>query len=78
MNEPWNICIEMVEMLIFDGAEEQEWPHSSYPPWAHGPGYIVSEDIARFIVKGHQEMELMVKLMIHIQYSSCEEFKVEI
>ncbi|KAL8486075.1 hypothetical protein ACS0TY_022977 [Phlomoides rotata] len=39
---------------------EEEWPHSSYPPWAHGPGYILSEDIARFIVQGHQDMELML------------------
>ncbi|XP_021889538.1 hydroxyproline O-galactosyltransferase GALT3 [Carica papaya] len=36
----------------------EEWPHASYPPWAHGPGYIVSRDIAKFIVRGHQEMDL--------------------
>ncbi|XP_051130032.1 hydroxyproline O-galactosyltransferase GALT3 [Andrographis paniculata] len=39
---------------------EEEWPRSSYPPWAHGPGYVISQDIARFIVKGHQEMNLML------------------
>lgn len=38
----------------------KEWPHASYPPWAHGPGYIVSRDIAKFIVRGHQEMDLQV------------------
>ncbi|XP_059631993.1 hydroxyproline O-galactosyltransferase GALT3 [Cornus florida] len=37
---------------------EEEWPHSSYPPWAHGPGYIISRDIAKFIVQGHQERDL--------------------
>ncbi|KAG8372828.1 hypothetical protein BUALT_Bualt12G0107600 [Buddleja alternifolia] len=37
---------------------DEEWPHSSYPPWAHGPGYIISQDIARFIVQGHQQREL--------------------
>lgn len=51
---------------LFDGAKdgyfEQEWPHSSYPPWAHGPGYILSEDIATFIVQGHKDMDLMVKI----------------
>ncbi|KAH9684007.1 Hydroxyproline O-galactosyltransferase GALT3 [Citrus sinensis] len=36
----------------------EEWPHSSYPPWAHGPGYIISRDIAKFIVQGHQERDL--------------------
>ncbi|CAO2838391.1 unnamed protein product [Amaranthus hypochondriacus] len=37
---------------------EEEWPKDSYPPWAHGPGYIVSRDIAKFIVRGHQERDL--------------------
>ncbi|XP_058076945.1 hydroxyproline O-galactosyltransferase GALT3-like isoform X1 [Magnolia sinica] len=37
---------------------EKEWPHASYPPWAHGPGYIISRDIAKFIVQGHQERNL--------------------
>ncbi|KAK9288222.1 hypothetical protein L1049_016671 [Liquidambar formosana] len=36
----------------------EEWPHASYPPWAHGPGYIISRDIAKFIVHGHQERDL--------------------
>ncbi|KAK6913634.1 Galectin, carbohydrate recognition domain [Dillenia turbinata] len=36
----------------------QEWPKGSYPPWAHGPGYIISQDIAKFIVQGHQEGSL--------------------
>jgi beta-1,3-galactosyltransferase len=38
----------------------QEWPHDAYPPWAHGPGYIISRDIAKFIVRGHQERDLKV------------------
>ncbi|XP_042521206.1 hydroxyproline O-galactosyltransferase GALT3 [Macadamia integrifolia] len=38
----------------------KEWPHPSYPPWAHGPGYIISRDIAKFIVQGHQEGHLML------------------
>ncbi|KAJ8766232.1 hypothetical protein K2173_022291 [Erythroxylum novogranatense] len=36
----------------------EEWPHDSYPPWAHGPGYIISQDIAKYIVQGHHEREL--------------------
>ncbi|KAI3834069.1 hypothetical protein MKX03_035865 [Papaver bracteatum] len=37
---------------------DEEWPHSLYPPWAHGPGYVLSRDIAKFIVQGHQERYL--------------------
>lgn len=36
----------------------EEWAHDSYPPWAHGPGYIMSRDIAKFIVQGHQQRDL--------------------
>ncbi|KAF5183815.1 Hydroxyproline o-galactosyltransferase galt3 [Thalictrum thalictroides] len=36
----------------------EEWPHALYPPWAHGPGYILSRDIVKFIVQGHQERNL--------------------
>lgn len=39
----------------------KEWPHALYPPWAHGPGYIISRDIAKFIVRGHLERDLKVK-----------------
>ncbi|CAK8563846.1 unnamed protein product [Lathyrus sativus] len=35
-----------------------EWPHDTYPPWAHGPGYVISRDIAKFVVFGHQERKL--------------------
>ncbi|CAH9129570.1 unnamed protein product [Cuscuta epithymum] len=38
----------------------EEWPHSSYPPWAHGPGYIISRDIAKFIVQGHKKRDFML------------------
>ncbi|ONK78786.1 uncharacterized protein A4U43_C02F22420 [Asparagus officinalis] len=37
---------------------QEEWPHDMYPPWAHGPGYIISRDIAKFIVQGHRERNL--------------------
>ncbi|KAJ8435754.1 hypothetical protein Cgig2_003176 [Carnegiea gigantea] len=36
----------------------KEWPKDSYPPWAHGPGYVISRDIAKFIVQGCQEGDL--------------------
>ncbi|KAG6496865.1 beta-1,3-galactosyltransferase GALT1-like [Zingiber officinale] len=41
----------------------QEWPDEKYPPWAHGPGYVVSRDIAESVHKRHKEGSLkMFKL----------------
>ncbi|CAI5469477.1 unnamed protein product [Closterium sp. Yama58-4] len=30
---------------------EEEWPETNYPPYANGPGYIITRDIASFIVR---------------------------
>ncbi|KAI5017134.1 hypothetical protein ZWY2020_037512 [Hordeum vulgare] len=38
----------------------KEWPVETYPPWAHGPGYIISRDIAKFVVRGHLERTLQL------------------
>lgn len=38
----------------------KEWPEETYPPWAHGPGYVVSHDIANSISKRHQSGQLKV------------------
>lgn len=41
----------------------EEWPEDTYPPWAHGPGYVVSSDIATTIYKKHKRGRLkMFKL----------------
>ncbi|GAB4840019.1 hypothetical protein Ancab_020728 [Ancistrocladus abbreviatus] len=32
----------------------EEWPEETYPPWAHGPGYVVSRDIANAVSMRHQ------------------------
>lgn len=54
----WNfICL----VAFFTVKEMQEWPYDIYPPWAHGPGYIISRDIAKFVVGGHQELTLQVR-----------------
>ncbi|CAH9119230.1 unnamed protein product [Cuscuta europaea] len=31
----------------------EEWPEDIYPPYANGPGYIISRDIAQYIVSEH-------------------------
>ncbi|KAL8218785.1 hypothetical protein R6Q57_022158 [Mikania cordata] len=41
----------------------KEWPEEKYPPWAHGPGYVVSHDIAKAINNKHKKGHLkMFKL----------------
>jgi hypothetical protein len=42
----------------------QEWPEESYPPWAHGPGYIVSQDIAKEVYRKHKRGELKVHALL--------------
>lgn len=36
----------------------EEWPEEAYPPYANGPGYIVSSDIAEYIVSKFEEHKL--------------------
>ncbi|PIN03088.1 Galactosyltransferase [Handroanthus impetiginosus] len=36
----------------------EEWPEEIYPPYANGPGYIISCDIANFIVSRHKSHSL--------------------
>ncbi|XP_010258334.1 PREDICTED: beta-1,3-galactosyltransferase GALT1-like isoform X2 [Nelumbo nucifera] len=41
----------------------EEWPEETYPPWAHGPGYVVSQDVAKSVYKRHKKGRLkMFKL----------------
>ncbi|KAK8710152.1 hypothetical protein V6N13_145491 [Hibiscus sabdariffa] len=41
----------------------EEYPKRTYPPWAHGPGYAVSNDIAKAVYTKHKEGTLrMIKL----------------
>ncbi|XP_047307763.1 hydroxyproline O-galactosyltransferase GALT2-like [Impatiens glandulifera] len=36
----------------------EEWPEEVYPPYANGPGYIISSDIAKYIVSQHTKTQL--------------------
>ncbi|XP_047316789.1 LOW QUALITY PROTEIN: hydroxyproline O-galactosyltransferase GALT6 [Impatiens glandulifera] len=36
----------------------EEWPEADYPPYANGPGYIVSSDIADFIISEYESHRL--------------------
>ena len=39
----------------------KEWSEEKYPPWAHGPGYVVSLDIAKAVYKRFNEGRLKVR-----------------
>ncbi|KAK9085919.1 hypothetical protein Sjap_026330 [Stephania japonica] len=36
----------------------EEWPEEVYPPYANGPGYVISIDVARFVVSQHANQSL--------------------
>ncbi|KAI6705970.1 hypothetical protein NL676_008932 [Syzygium grande] len=36
----------------------EEWSGDIYPPYANGPGYVISSDIAKFIVSQHRNRSL--------------------
>ncbi|XP_044478236.1 hydroxyproline O-galactosyltransferase GALT2-like [Mangifera indica] len=36
----------------------EEWPEEVYPPYANGPGYVISSDIAKFISSKHSNQSL--------------------
>ena len=39
----------------------QEWPEEAYPNYANGPGYVISSDIARYIVSEFDNQTLRVR-----------------
>nr|XP_043622577.1 hydroxyproline O-galactosyltransferase GALT2 [Erigeron canadensis] len=38
----------------------EEWPEAVYPTYANGPGYIISSDIAKFIISQHAKRKLRI------------------
>ncbi|GKV14394.1 hypothetical protein SLEP1_g25284 [Rubroshorea leprosula] len=51
-------CITSNCSLFFVYDELQEWPEEDYPPYANGPGYILSSDIAQFVVAEFEKHKL--------------------
>ena len=47
----------------------QEWPEEDYPPYANGPGYVLSSDIAHFIVSEFEKHKLRVTLSLSLSLS---------
>ncbi|CAN6479926.1 unnamed protein product [Victoria cruziana] len=48
----------------------EEWPEEDYPPYANGPGYVVSSDIAEFVVSEFEKHSLRVSKDDEVQSSS--------
>lgn len=56
----------------------QEWPQEVYPPYANGPGYVISSDIAKFIVLQHGNQSLRVcntKMLLSISFHLDDSFR---
>ncbi|MBA0630810.1 hypothetical protein Godav_002871 [Gossypium davidsonii] len=54
----------------------EEWPEEDYPPYANGPGYIISSDIAQFIVAEFEKHKLRVSdsvsaIVITSRFDNC-------
>lgn len=55
----------------------EEWPEAVYPPYANGPGYIISADIARFILAQHANQSLRLFKMEDVSMGMwVEQFNV--
>ncbi|KAB1216700.1 putative beta-1,3-galactosyltransferase 18 [Morella rubra] len=52
----WEVTYEVPENLL--ALIPLEWPEEDYPPYANGPGYILSSDIAHFIVSEFEKRKL--------------------
>lgn len=55
----WSSALIRIESCSF--VDVKEWPEETYPPWAHGPGYVVSSDIAKTISSKQRKGRLKVK-----------------
>lgn len=40
-----------------------DWPFETYPPWAHGAGYLLSVDLARQIGCGAAALSLQGRIL---------------
>jgi hypothetical protein len=58
-------------MIVFNSLfiNAQEWAEEEYPTYANGPGYIISSDIAKFIVSNFEEHTLKVCSQMNLCYS---------
>jgi hypothetical protein len=48
----------------------QDWVEEEYPPYADGPGYIISSDIAQYITSEFEWQKLKVRMQIVFFFQS--------
>lgn len=53
--------MDSLSNLVITETLLKEWQEETYPPFANGPGYIVSNDIARTVSKKHRKGRLKVR-----------------
>lgn len=54
----------------------EEWPRATYPPYADGPGYIISSDIANFVVLEMEKGRLNVSSLCFNMFCSLCSFSM--
>lgn len=61
-------CTYVPFLIVFNSLfiNSQEWAEEEYPTYANGPGYIISSDIAQFIVSNFEEHKLKVRSQMNI------------
>jgi Galactosyltransferase/Variant SH3 domain/Galactoside-binding lectin len=57
---------------------ESEWPFEYYPPFAHGPGYLLSRKLAEVIVEAHMQKKLRLLRLEDIAMGSWVEYAREV
>ncbi|KVH89296.1 hypothetical protein Ccrd_008715, partial [Cynara cardunculus var. scolymus] len=65
---------DIVILTFVDHYELVEWPESVYPPYANGPGYIISSDIAKFVVSQRAKRKLRFNSTTTVRYSHHGKF----
>ncbi|KAL2321913.1 hypothetical protein Fmac_026292 [Flemingia macrophylla] len=72
---PYMDNYDLVVLKTVAICEYGEWPHEDYPPYANGPGYILSFDIADYIVS---EFEAHKLRYLHAGASAVHNGEVEV
>ncbi|EMS58497.1 putative beta-1,3-galactosyltransferase 20 [Triticum urartu] len=73
---PFMDSYDLVVLKTISIAEYGEWEEEVYPPYANGPGYVISSDIAEYIVSkfDNQKLRKFDKTRQPVEYSHDVKF----
>ncbi|VAI23579.1 unnamed protein product [Triticum turgidum subsp. durum] len=73
---PFMDSYDLVVLKTIAIAEYGEWEEEVYPPYANGPGYVISSDIAEYIVSefDNQKLRKFSKTRQPVEYSHDVKF----